>query len=51
MICLLYIDKRINISAKLDKFGTIFFQRQPIDEEEWKQYMKENGWHGPGIDK
>lgn len=51
IICLLYIDKRISISVKLDKFGTILFQRQPVDEEEWKQYMKENGWHGKGLDR
>lgn len=51
IVCLLYIDKRINISAKVDKSSIIYFQRQPRDEKEWKRYLKDNGWHGKGIDK
>lgn len=47
IICVLYVDGYINISFHASMTKIV---RCPMSEEEMTKWMKETGWHGPGID-
>lgn len=48
IICILYVDKFVNISFS-DDMRCI--RNEPRNEQERLAWMKATGWHGPGIDQ
>lgn len=48
LICMLYWDKRINITFQR---GCTHIQHVPKNDEEELAWMKAAGWHGKGIDR